>query len=513
MPRFRFSLGLTIAALVAAGCGVNAAPGTLDPTFSTPQVFRQFATVSLPPGVSAVGLTLEPAVSDAQIGATLPLKATIRGSDGNTYSDPRLITWAVSNPSLGTIDQNGVFSPQAAGTVKIQAVSGSFSGVATLQVHPARFAWQQVISPVRQNLKAVAMINRFEAWAGGDRGSVLHFINGGWFLDPGFTYKDANIKGIAFANAAAGWAVGNRGGQGEIPFIAKFWGGGWQVERLPISSGSVNAVSVVSPTDVWAAGESDGEALLLHYNGKQWLQVESPGKGKLNDIQMLSSKRGFAVGKGNGLARTPFILTFQDGSWRQTNIWQNRSSVSLINQLELNAIKMVSETQGYAVGTRDALLTNPRGLFLVYDPRRGGWTEGNFDSAVKNLDQVPLYDLEMISGTEGWALGEARKPDWTFGQRNPQSIFGNLLVNDGGVLKLETNYFSGSVSTAYKGINLLPTGEGFVVGDAGVILQRAYDWRGMQNGDFTASPPPISHGPGGEVLPSATPSASASPAQ
>lgn len=512
MPRIRFSLPLclTMAAVVAAGCGVNATPGTLDPTFNTSQVYRQYASVSLPPGVSPTGLILTPAVSDAQIGATLPLKASVQGSDGKSYSDPRLVTWAVSNPSLGTIDQNGVFSPVAAGTVKIQAVVGNFQGVATLQVHPARFAWQQVISPVRQNLKAIAMVNRFEAWAGGERGAVLHYINGAWFQDPAFIYKDANIRGMAFANAAAGWAVGSRGGQGNVPFVARFWGGGWQAENLPISSGSINAVSVVSPTDVWAVGETDGDSLILHYNGKNWIQAQTPGKGRLNDIQMLSSKRGFAVGKGSGLARTPYILTYKDGVWDKTNIWQNRSAVSLVNELELNGIKMLSETQGYAVGTRDALLTNPRGLFLSYDPRRGGWVEGNFDSAVKNLDQVPLYDIEMISGTEGWALGEARKPDWTFFQRNPQSIFGNLLVNDGGVLKLETNYFSGSVSTAYKGINLLPTGEGFVVGDAGVILQRAYDWRGLNNQDPTASPAPVSYGPGGEVLPSPTPSPSPS---
>ncbi|MFN3430681.1 MAG: hypothetical protein ACK46X_12085 [Candidatus Sericytochromatia bacterium] len=265
-------------------------------------------------------------------------------------------------------------------------------------------------------------------------------------------------------------------------------------------------MSVVNDHNVWAVGEEgNGDALILNWDGKTWRQVQAPVKGKLNDIQMLSGERGFAVGKFNGPASTPLILKFKDGQWEKSGFWNNRGTINVTESLELKAIKMVSETQGYAVGTRDPLLFQARGLFLTYEPKRDGWVNGEFDGSVKDLDQVPLYDLEMISGTEGWALGQVRKPDITM-ERNPQSIFGNLLRNDGGVLKLDTNYFSGNLSGAFRSIDLLPQGEGFVVGERGYILHRTYDWRGSNTGGTYGNTTgeqnnSVTYGPGGNVVP------------
>jgi uncharacterized protein YdbL (DUF1318 family) len=494
------------AATLLTGCGY--APLPVAPTSNTmydgARVIRQQAVPQLPQGVTARSLSLEPATAVARVGESLPLRITVKGSDNKAYTDPRLVTWTVSNAQLGVIDQNGVLRPEASGTLKIVASINGLNAEATVQIDAAQYAWQQVMSPTNVDLHTVKMITRYEAWAGGDKGTLLHYVNGAWNKDMTFRQTDANIRGLAFANSNLGWAVGTRGT--ERPFISIWSNGRWTTQSVPVSEGTLNAVSVVNSHNVWAVGEEgNGDALILNWDGKTWRHVQAPVKGKLNDIQMLSGERGFAVGKFNGPASTPLILKFKDGQWEKSGFWNNRGTINVTESLELKAIKMVSETQGYAVGTRDPLLFQPRGLFLTYEPKRDGWINGEFDGSVKDLDQVPLYDLEMISGTEGWALGQVRKPDITL-ERNPQSIFGNLLRNDGGVLKLDTNYFSGNLSGAFRSIDLLPQGEGFVVGERGYILHRTYDWRGTNAGGTYGSTTgeqnnSVTYGPGGNVVP------------
>lgn len=504
-------LTILAASSLLAGCGV--APLPVTPTnggyFDNPRAVRQQATPMLPAGVEAKRLSLDPANAIARVGESVRLNVKITGSDGKSYSDPRLVVWQVSNPQAGVVDQNGVLRPLIPGSVKVTATIGGLSAESTVQIDQARYAWQQMMSPTNKDLRAVKMVSKHEAWAGGDRGTLLRYINGAWHPERTFNYPSANVRGLGFANSNEGWAVGERG-EG-VPFIAHYKQGMWRMVNLPIKDGFLNAISVVNERDAWAVGqEGNGDAAILHWDGHSWKAHQSPVKGKLNDVQMLSNKRGWAVGKGSG--SIPLILKFVDGAWQKNGLWNNRDTVSVTASLELKAIKMVSETQGYAVGVRDPLLLGERGLFLEYDPKRDGWQQGKYDGKVENLDQVPLHDIEMISGTEGWALGETRRPDFQI-ERNPQSIFGNLLANDGGVLKLDTNYFSGNLTGSFYAIDLLPEGEGFVVGQGGYILQRTYDWRGLNQGGYdnygggygNSQQQPVTYGPGGQAVPGAQP--------
>ncbi len=509
-----------VAAVLAAtwtvGCGYMPMPmGPVgSDNFGSSRMVQPELVPTLPPGVEARQVIVEPANSIGRVGIASRLTVTVLGSDGKSYTDPRLVQWDLSNPQMGVIDRNGVMRPDVPGTLKVTALIQGIEATATLQIEQPLYAWQQVASPVNQDLYAVEMVSRVEAWAGGDGGILLHWLNGAWRRDASFAYSDARVKGIGFANSALGWVVGERKGS-QTPFVARWNGRTWQMDKLPVLSGALNAVSVLSERDVWAVGqETNGQALIMHYDGASWKAFESPVRGRLNDVQMLSPQRGWAVG-GDGIpGGTPLILKFDQGRWRVNGFWGNRDTFSLSDQQELKAIKMVSDTQGYAVGTRDNLLINPRGLFLQYDPRRDGWIPGRWDTAVENLDQVPLHDIEMISGTEGWALGQIRRPDFRF-ERNPKSIFGNLLANVGGVLKLDTNYYSGSLSGAFYSIDLLPQGEGFVVGANGMILERTFDWRGVNTaaqdfgggvgGGTATSNNPVTYGPGGQVIPGGQP--------
>lgn len=517
MAKFR-KIGKFVAsalALVATGCGqvpMGSVALPYDP--SQPRNMAQTPVPVLPAGVTAVSVVLEPGTATLRVGESFRFQAVITGSDGKRYAHPRLVQFSLSNPQGGRMDLDGVLIPELPGTLKVTARAGNVTAEATVQVEAARFAWSQMISPATTNLRAVKMVSRTEAWAAGDGGTLLRYLNGAWQRDVNFRELNNDLKGIAFANSNLGWVVGERRG-GGVPFMARWNGATWTAERLPSAiQGSINAISVLSERDAWAVGNtSGGDPLIVHWDGASWKEFASPGGGKLNDVQMLSSRSGWAVGKGSGLQ--PMILRYKDGVWTKASFWNNRGTTDVLASLELKSIQMVSETQGYAVGTRDYPMLDPRGLFLEFDPQRNGFVSGRYDSATDNLDQVPLNDLAMISGTEGWALGQARRPDFQF-ERNPQSVFGNLLQNNNGTLKPDTGYFSGNLSGAFLSIDLLPQGEGFVVGEGGLILQRTFDWRGVNanNAGYgggaygtggQSNTGGITYGPGGAQVPGTNP--------
>jgi hypothetical protein len=500
-----------------AGCGAYPTATTQSMNnYSTTSTVAQNLPPTLPPGVYAKSISLDPATAAGRVGESFRFNIAIKCSDGKIYTDARLAVWSLTNPQLGTVDQNGVLVPSASGTVKIVAMMGTLTAQATVQVDEARFAWQQMIAVSGSDLRAVKMVGPSEAWAGGDKGTMLRYTNGAWHREPTFNHPDVDIKGIGFANSNTGWVVGSRSND-TMPYLAKWNGNGWNGENIPVTDGRLTAISVLNDHDVWAVGqEGNGDSLILHYDGFNWKAMQTPAKGRLNAIQMLSPKLGWAVGKANGLSTMPLIFKYVDGSWTEKNLWADRGTFKLGSTQELTGIKMVSETQGYAVGISNIPFLKARGVFLSYDPKRDGWSPGQYDAKTPDLPQVPLHAIDMISGTEGWALGEVRQPDFTLA-RNPTSIFGNLMANAGGVLKMDTNYFSGSVTGSFYAIDLLPQGQGFVVGQNGFILQRTYDWRGTSTGynssasgygstsgtgyGSTSPNAAITFGPGGTTVP------------
>ncbi|MEN8375213.1 MAG: fibronectin type III domain-containing protein [Gemmatimonadota bacterium] len=79
------------------------------------------AVVSVTPGSLAL-----------DIGATRRLQATATDASGNAL--PRPITWRSADPSIATVDGNGLVSALAEGTVDITAEMGSVDGSATVSV-------------------------------------------------------------------------------------------------------------------------------------------------------------------------------------------------------------------------------------------------------------------------------------------------------------------------------------------------------------------------------------------
>ena len=95
------------------------------------------------------------------------------------------------------------------------------------------------------------------------------------------------------------------------------------VSSPTVTGSGLNAVSAVSPTDIWAVGSqpegSTGQAPLIeNFNGTSWNVATLPSSlagltGSLTGISAISNTDVFAVGSANGLGTV--VLQFNGTTW------------------------------------------------------------------------------------------------------------------------------------------------------------------------------------------------------
>jgi hypothetical protein len=111
------------------------------------------------------------------------------------------------------------------------------------------------------------------------------------------------------------WAVGNDGSGDPGTTVAEHWDGqSWTIVPTPFledgksAQNTLTGVTATGPDDVWTSGyESNvndtnfAEPYLLHWNGNRWTLVKVPNKGTegslLNDVTALSPTDIWAVGQ------------------------------------------------------------------------------------------------------------------------------------------------------------------------------------------------------------------------
>jgi hypothetical protein len=165
-------------------------------------------------------------------------------------------------------------------------------------------------------LKAVAGSSARDVWAVGIEnvnsriGAIAaHWDGNQWTRVPvPQTAKISRLYGVTVLSPTDAWAVGTAGEyetESRWTYILHWDGRAWQ--RIPSPNGNhdVNdllAVAAVAPDDVWAGGygntercSSCREALLLHWDGREWTRVNSPALPVSTDGLGDSTIEGFAV--------------------------------------------------------------------------------------------------------------------------------------------------------------------------------------------------------------------------
>jgi hypothetical protein len=179
-------------------------------------------------------------------------------------------------------------------------------------------------------------------------------------IPPGFG-GGASLEGIAALTPNLVWAVGNYTNTGNTtqPLIEKWDGSGWKIVSLPTfaNKASLNAVAGSSSTNAWAVGwesvADHSQAMILHWNGQQWIHASSPPiLGMLNAISVVSATDMWAVGTDfsqyDSNASTSQLLEHWDGrAWSRVpapGLAAGRSS-------SLQRIAAVSANDIWALGS------------------------------------------------------------------------------------------------------------------------------------------------------------------
>jgi hypothetical protein len=201
-----------------------------------------------------------------------------------------------------------------------------------------------------------------------------------------------------------------------VSTLIEHWDGtGWQVIASPnvTSYNYLNAVSVVSASDIWAVGiydtnRKDGTAiaqtLIEHWDGNSWQIVPSPNvkniSNTLSSVAVVSASDIWAVGNlynpSNGTGH-PLSLHWNGKQWQRVNT-PNPSAGST-----LYGVAAVSSSDVWAVGTDPVTSTliehwNGTRWKIVPSPNAGDYNILNAVSALAS-------GFALATGTDGTISG------------------------------------------------------------------------------------------------------------
>ncbi len=274
------------------------------------------------------------------------------------------------------------------------AVGKQYNGDGAI-MHYKDGQWQQVPAPAKTILHGVWMVSPSDGWAVGERsddgpsiGAILHYTGGVWATVPITT--DIRLFAVQMVAADEGWAVGITG-------ILHYSGGTWTPVAVPTEVPVLmQSLAMISPAEGWIIGKADdgGNDIALHYTGRHWTSQRLDARAAVTGIQMLSPTEGWAAG-------TFGILHYTGGTWER---------VERPVAKPLHAIAMISPTEGWIGGSFQNVAPTPA-LLLHYSG--GKWETvdtgvvqgGNQQDSQTPVLGADLYAIQMVSPTEGWAVG------------------------------------------------------------------------------------------------------------
>ncbi|MFR0558996.1 Ig-like domain-containing protein, partial [Pseudoscardovia radai] len=108
-------------------------------------------TVTVNPAtVPVTGVTVTPSIKSLYVGDATQLTATVAPSNATD----KTVTWTSSNPSVATVDANGIVTARAQGTASISAKAGSYTAYSTISVTAKTVAVESVsVSPATVGVK------------------------------------------------------------------------------------------------------------------------------------------------------------------------------------------------------------------------------------------------------------------------------------------------------------------------------------------------------------------------
>ena len=131
----------------------------------------------------------------------------------------------------------------------------------------------------------------------------------------------AILNAVAADSASDVWITGqyfDQATSADEPFIAHWNGTAWTSVPVPVNGAQLFGLTVISPADAWAVGNTlSGTAVTENWNGSSWQVVPNPANGLLLSVTGTGPSNVTAVGH-NTTANGPtagIILTWNGSSW------------------------------------------------------------------------------------------------------------------------------------------------------------------------------------------------------
>jgi hypothetical protein len=272
--------------------------------------------------------------------------------------------------------------------------------------------------------------------------------------------------GVAVLSAKSVWAVGDyTAHNGDFRTLVEHWNGkAWTQVATPnpgAGSNFLNALTVVSPTNIWAVGQYSTQTsspldiipdktLILHWNGHRWSQVRTPSPGGFSDqltsVAKISANNIWATGfygkRNNGGKTKSLLLHWNGHAWSQVSHPEYgtfNNSLGSVAATAANSVWVTDQVSSSTSSSTALLLhwnghawakaaslangdfggigfSSPRNGWLVGGDRKGlsltlhwngrSWTRVPAPS-LKNLSNT-LVSVTVLSPTSAWAVGFAR---------------------------------------------------------------------------------------------------------
>jgi hypothetical protein len=209
----------------------------------------------------------------------------------------------------------------------------------------------------------------------------------------------------ATANAATTWSVAHP------PYTA--------VDNVPYAP--FNAISAISATNVWAAGQDSGTPLIDHYNGSSWSQSTLPSgpcsvfEADCNFTGISGTSASDVIAVGNGTIPT-------SSGWQAESLaylwngsaWSALTVPASIPETAMDHLQVFSPTDAWAVGTAP----NAAGTASVVGAVN--WNGSTWTQVATPFSTTVNLTVNAISGDSAsdiWIVGETATRGYTGGTR------------------------------------------------------------------------------------------------
>ena len=293
-------------------------------------------------------------------------------------------------------------------------------------------AWNVICNPnvgTKSQLNGVAAVSASDIWAvgfstpsGGVQQTLIEQWNGtNWSVvsSPNVGKSNNVLNAVGVVSATDIWAVGSSiNSSGVFQTLIEHWNGtSWKVVSSPnvgTLGSSLNAVAAVSATDIWAVGSTSGAGLTLieHWNGSSWSVVTSPNVGTLsnvlNGVAVVSATDVWAVGYSTscstGCVQLTLIEHWNGTSWSVVSSPNVDTSVNGLNGL--SGVAVVAANDIWAVGTSGGI-NNPR---LTLTEHWNGTSWSLVSSPNVGTSGSGLGAVAVVATNDVWAVGSFTTP-------------------------------------------------------------------------------------------------------